>query len=363
MFGQESGDENISKTNVVKMKYLVTGNRGFIGYILTHELLKKGHEIIGLDCEYFPRECFGREDAFESAEKIKQITKDLRDVTINDLKGVDVVIHLAALPNDPACDIDPKITEDINYLATLQLAIAAKRAGVKRIIYASSCAVYGVRGDDLITEEHMCVPLTAYAISKLNAEHALRAMDDETFTVVLMRNATCYGVSPRMRFDMVLNNLVGYALTEGKVKLLSLGTSWRPIVHIEDVAQAYILATDAPRKDVAAQTFNIGSEDFIMKQLAEIVRLRAPNSIVEIAQGAQKDPRSYNVCFSKAEKILGFKPKWTAELGARELYEAYKKYGLTKENFQNPEFYAGKYLKKLLQENKIDEYFKFKAQH
>src|SRR3989344_840479 len=344
-----------------KMKVLLTGNHGFIGYIIAYELLKKGHEVTGWDCDFFPEEVFGRQDAYQASKMINQITKDLRDITVDDLRGFDAVIHLAALPNDPACDLDPRATEDINYLTTVQVATAAKRAGVKKFIFSSSCAAYGVKGDQLIVEGHVGVPLTVYAHSKINSENALSAMDDDSFTVSFMRNATAYGVSPRMRFDMVLNNLVGFAYTEGKVKMLSDGTSWRPIVHIEDIAQAFILVLEAPRSLVATQVFNVCSENFIVKQIAEIVKKVVPGCEVEIAAGATKDWRSYNVGFEKLKRVLGYKPKWNAVDGAKELYEAYKKFGLNKDNFKGSDFLAGSHYKKLLTEGKLTKDFRLKS--
>jgi nucleoside-diphosphate-sugar epimerase len=185
-------------------------------------------------------------------------------------------------------------------------------------------------------------------------------MNSSDFTVTFLRNATCYGVSPRMRFDMVLNNLVGYAFTEGKVKILSDGTAWRPLVHVEDVAQAFILAMEAPKADVAAQTFSVGSENFQVSQIAEIVKKTVPNSVIEYAPGGQKDFRSYNVSFSKIEKMLGFKPKWNAEKGAKELYEAYKEFGLTKESFQDKKFWAGKYFKFLIDSGTVNNDLRIK---
>jgi nucleoside-diphosphate-sugar epimerase len=336
------------------MRCLVTGNHGYIGYILSHELIKSGNEVVGYDCDYFPIECFGRKDAFESGKKIPQIKKDLRDVSKEDMKGIDAVVHLAALPNDPACDLNPEVAQDINYLATLKVAIAAKEAGVKRFIFASSCSVFGVKGSETVNENDRPAPITPYGVSKLNAETALLLMNSDKFTVTCMRNATCYGVSPRMRFDMVLNNLVGYAYTEGKVKMLSDGTAWRPLVHIEDVAKAYIMALEAPKADVASQIFSVGTENFQVKEIAETVGRSVPGSVIEYAPCGQKDFRSYRASFGKLEKILGFTPKWSAETGARELCSAYKDFGLNRENFQNKEFWAGKYFKYLIDSKGVD---------
>jgi len=345
-------------------KCLVTGNHGYIGNILTHRLLEQGFEVTGIDCDYFPQDhCFGREDAFKAQKKVtKQLKKDLRDVTEDDLKGHDSVIHLAAIPNDWACDQVPSLTQDINHLATLQLAINAKRARVKRFIFASSCSVYGANGDRLINEESRPAPITPYGLSKLNAEDALRAMNSEEFTVVSMRNATCYGISPRMRFDMVLNNLVGWAYTTGAVNMhLSDGTSWRPLVHIEDVAKAYILALGAPGDSVGGNVFSVVGQNMMIRDVAEIAREHVPGSKVEYRRGAPKDWRSYNVSSSKIERILGFTPSWNVKMGAQELYEAYQKIGLTKDDFENnPIYWAGKQFGRLIRDGLVDETLRMK---
>ncbi len=341
------------------MRCLVTGNHGYIGYILADELVKAGYEVTGYDYDYFSDNSFGRKDALKSSGRIKQISKDLREIKESDFEGIDAVIHLAALPNDPACDLAPEVTYDINYLATLQAAIAAKRAGVKRFIYASSCSVFGVKGDELINEGDRPSPITAYGLSKMYAENALLQMNSRDFTVTCMRNATCYGVSPRMRFDMVLNNLVGYAYTEGRIRVLSDGTSWRPIVHIEDVAGAYIAALKAPESDISGQIFAVGSENFTVNEIAQIVAEVVPGSEIAHNPNAQKDWRSYRVSFNKMIRVLGYRPKWTAKKGAEELYKAYKEFGLTKENFQNEQFWAGKHFKSMVNERIIDKDFEF----
>ena len=340
------------------MKCLVTGNHGYIGFVLSDELLKNGHEVVGYDCDYFPLESFGRPDVFKSKEKITQIRKDIRDVSKEDMTGVDAVIHLAALPNDPACDINPKFADQINHVATVNLAKTAKSAGVKTFIFGSSCSVFGAKGDEMINEKDKPAPITPYGVSKQNAEQELLKLNSGSFTVACMRNATCYGVSPRMRFDMVLNNLVGYAYTEGKVKILSDGTSWRPIVHIEDVSRAYLLALDADKDKISGQIFAVGTENFQVKAIASIVESTVPKSKTEYSPNGQKDLRSYRVSFDKLKETLGFKPKWSAKDGAKELYNAYKSYGLTKESFQDSKFWAGKYFKYLIESKSVDENLK-----
>lgn len=342
------------------MRTLVSGNVGYIGQILTHKLIEDGNNVVGYDCEYFPREMvFGRRDAFESQQKVsKQIKKDIRDVTQSDFEGIDTVMHLAALPNDWACDVNPqRITDDINNLGTTQFAMTAKRAGVKRFIYASSCSVFGVKGNGLINEEDTPAPISAYGVSKWNAERAIRTMNSEDFTVTCMRNATCYGVSPRMRFDMVLNNLVGWATTTGEVNMhQSNGEAWRPLIHIEDLADAYILAAKAPKEYVENQVFGVGSENYWVKDIAEIVKENVPGSHVKYYENAPQDWRSYNVNFSRIRHVLGFQPKWNIVDGARELQSAYKEIGLTKEKFvDTPRYWAGKHFKELIDSKKVDK--------
>lgn len=343
---------------------MVTGNHGYIGNVMTYELLNEGFDVVGVDCDYFPTsDIFGRRDAYESQKKVsQQIKKDIRDLTERDFEGIDSVVHLAALPNDWACNLSSSATQDINYLATLQLAINAKRAGVKRFVYASSCSVYGVKGDKEINENDRPAPITPYGFSKLNSEEALKNFNSDDFSVVSMRNATCYGVSPRMRFDMVLNNLVGWAYTTGAVNMyLSDGTSWRPLIHIEDLSKAYVLALRAPRELIAANTFSVVGENLFIKDVAEMAKDSVPGSKIIYAPNAPKDWRSYNVNGSKIEKILGFSPRWTAEEGARELHQAYKEYGLTEEKFKNNNiFWAGKRFSHLINSGLVDTNLRLK---
>ncbi|MHB8396209.1 MAG: NAD-dependent epimerase/dehydratase family protein [Thermoplasmataceae archaeon] len=340
---------------------MVTGNHGYIGHILADELVKSGYTVGGYDLDYFPKDVFGREDTLLSSPKILQVTKDIRDVTIADLKGYDAIFHLAGLPNDPAGDLNPSVTEDINYLATVQLATTAKRAGVKRFIFASSCSVYGVNGDSMINENSDTYPITPYAVSKLKSEKALLSMSSSEFAVTCMRNATCYGVSPRMRFDMVLNNFIGYAVTEGKIKILSDGSSWRPLVHVEDISRAYLTVLESDVNSVGSEVFSIGSENFKISDLATVVSKSIPSAEVEYAKGGTKDMRSYRVNFSKFHKMTGFLPLWDAKRGARELFDAYLHYGLNSNNFMSKSFWAGNYFKFLLDSGVIDNNFRFKA--
>jgi nucleoside-diphosphate-sugar epimerase len=342
------------------MKCLVTGSHGFIGYLLVNELLKSGHTVTGIDVDYFPKEkIFGRKEAYESSLNITQLNKDIRDLSVDNLRGFDVVFHLAALPNDPAGDLNPAVTEDINYLATVQLAISSKRAGVGRFVFASSSSVYGVNGDQQINENSGTYPITPYAVSKLNSEKALISMSSKDFAVTCMRNATCYGVSPRMRFDMVLNNFMAYLVTTGKIRILSDGTAWRPLIHVEDVARAYTKLLDTDVDLVYSEIFSIGSENFKIRDLAEVASSAVGDAEIEYARDGQRDMRSYNVNFSKFGAMTGFKPKWNAKSGANELYEAYKAYGLDVDKFNESSFWAGKHFRKLLDTGQIDNSFRF----
>ena len=341
------------------MKCLVTGSHGFIGYFLVNELLKAGHEVTGVDIDYFPSQIFGRNDILVSSKKAIQLTKDIRDITENDLIGYDAIFHLAALPNDPAGDIDPKVTEDINYLATVQLGINSKRAGVKRFIFASSCSVYGVNGEHQINENSGTYPITPYAVSKLNSERALLSMSSRSFAVSCMRNATCYGVSPRMRFDMVLNNFIAYLVTSGKIRILSDGTAWRPLIHVEDIARAYVATLESDIDNVYSEVFSIGSENFTIRNLADVARSAVNGAEIEYAKDGPKDLRSYKVNFNKFQKMTNFKPVWTVKKGARELYDACLEYGLNKDNFNDPSFWAGKQFLSLINNNRLDSNFRF----
>ena len=341
------------------MKCIVTGNHGYIGYFLVNELIKAGHEVMGIDVDYFPKKVFGRKDVVSSSQGIDQLNKDIRDITVSDLVGYDAVFHLAALPNDPAGDIDPDVTEDINYLATVQLGIASKRAGVKRFIFASSCSLYGVNGEQQINENSGTYPITSYAVSKLNSEKALLSMSSRSFAVSCMRNATCYGVSPRMRLDMVLNNFMAYLVTTGSIKILSDGNSWRPLIHVEDVARAYALMLETDIDNIYSEVFSIGSENFTIKTLANVAKSSVEGAEIDYVKGGTRDMRSYKVNFNKFHKMTGFKPIWDAKHGARELYDAFLEYGLDLDKFNDASFWAGKQLQLLLDSNIINSYFRF----
>lgn len=336
------------------MRVLVTGHRGYIGSVLLQVLADAGHDVVGLDTDYY-REC----DFGELPDARPSLARDVRDVTPQDLDGFDAVVHLAALSNDPIGDLNAAWTYSINRDATIDLARAAKQAGVPRFVFASSCSMYGAAGGDSpLDEESELRPLTPYAESKVQAETALQSLAGDGFTPVAMRNATVYGASPRLRLDIVLNNLVAWAVTTGAIRLQSDGTPWRPLVHVRDVARATNALLEAPLELVARAPFNIGSaeQNYRIGELAEIVRRQLPECEIVYAEGAAPDPRSYRVDFSRfAETFPRFTFEWTAERGVEELTSAYAAYGLTLEDFQGHRFVRLNQLRRLLDARLLDD--------
>ena len=335
------------------MRVLVTGHHGYIGSVLAPALREAGHEVVGLDTFYY-RDCdFGASDAFEP-----MLAADVRDVRPAEVRGFDAVVHLAALSNDPLGDFNPKWTYAINRDGTIALASAAKEAGVRRFLFASSCSMYGAtEADAALTEAAPLRPLTPYAESKVAAEDALRELADDDFAPVSMRNATVYGVSPRLRLDIVLNNLVAWAHTTGAIRLESDGSSWRPLVHVRDVARASLALLEASEEVVRGEAFNIGSaaQNYRIRDLAETVHDRLPHCEVNYAEGASSDPRSYRVDFSKFEAAFPeCRFEWTAERGADELARAYEDVGLTFEDFQGHRYIRLGQLKRLLDARAVD---------
>ncbi|MDL9947981.1 SDR family oxidoreductase [Gordonia sp. ABSL11-1] len=314
------------------MRVLVTGHQGYLGTVMVPMLLADGHDVVGLDNSYFAECVLGPVPTDPPA-----IDVDLRDVTARHLDGFDAVIHLAALSNDPLGSLAPEITYDINHHASVRLARAAKDAGVARFLYASTCSVYGSAGDDLVTEDAPLKPLTPYAESKVRVEDDAAAMADSGFAPVFLRNATAFGFSPRLRADIVLNNLVGHAVLTGDVRVLSDGTPWRPLVHAQDIARAFITCLDAPTEAIYCAAYNVGTErnNLTVADIAASVVEAVPGSRLLITGESGPDPRSYRVDFSRAREGLGFEASWTIPDGARELYEAYTSYGLTQDAFVN----------------------------
>jgi nucleoside-diphosphate-sugar epimerase len=335
------------------MKVLVTGTLGYIGVEMVPALQRAGHEVVGLDTGYYD-EC----DFSAPPDEIPTLRVDLRDVTPAHLEGFDAVIHLAALSNDPLGDLNPNITYDINLHASVKLARAAKEAGVKRFLFSSSCSLYGAGSDSYLDENAAFNPVTAYGESKVRVEQEVSALADANYTPAYLRNATAYGVSRRLRADIVVNNLVGYALTTGKVLMQSDGTPWRPLVHIGDIIHAFACCLTAPTATIHNQAFNVGrtAENFRIRQVAEMVAEVVPNSTVSFAEGASPDLRNYRVDFKKIETTLpGYKPTWTLKKGIEELYAAYKAHGLTKDEWMGSRYYRLKTIKSLQERGLLDD--------
>lgn len=335
------------------MKVLLTGHLGYIGVEAVPILRASGHEVIGLDTGLY-NEC----DFAAPPDEVPELdVRDFRDVKASDLDGFDAVIHLAALSNDPLGDLNPSLTYDINLEGSVALAKAAKEAGVSRFLFSSSCSLYGAGADGLLDENAAFNPVTPYGESKIRVEQTLSELADDNFSPTYFRNATAYGVSRRLRADIVVNNLVGYALTTGKVLLKSDGSPWRPLVHIRDIIGAMNATLTAPRESIHDQAFNVGKngENYRIRDVANMVAEVVPDCEVAFAEGASADIRNYRVDFTKAEtKLPGFKAQWTLRAGIEELYEAYSAAGLTEDEFLGPRYYRLKTVQGLLDRGVLD---------
>jgi nucleoside-diphosphate-sugar epimerase len=341
------------------MKVLVTGNLGYIGTVLTPMLVSEGFEVVGLDSDLYRRCTFGK--AFEMVETM---IKDVRDVELSDLEGIDAICHLAALSNDPLGDFDPELTYQINYLASVRLAELGKQAGVKRFIFSSSCSNYGAGGSEMLDEQSEFRPVTPYGKSKVLTEKALSELADDDFSPTYLRNATAYGVSPRLRFDLVLNNLAAWAFTTGKIMMKSDGSPWRPIVHIEDISRAFAAVLKAPRQKIHNKAFNVGvtSDNLQVRDIANTVGQVVPDCQVTFADGASADKRCYRVNCDLIRRVLpDFQPQWNVRKGADQLYQSYLQHGVTLKDFEGPRYQRIAHLRKLIADGIIDKTFRVKS--
>ena len=336
------------------MRVLVTGSEGYIGTVLVHILKERNYDVVGLDTCYLTTRHF-----VPGIRRYPLIRKDVRDVEIEDVSGFDSIVHLAALSNDPLGAIDPKITDDINHRASVRIAELGRQVGVRRFIFSSSCSIYGAGDSKSLDEDSPFHPLTAYARSKVDTEVDIKEMADSRFSPVFLRNGTAYGLSPRMRFDLVLNNLTGWAFTTGKVTLLSDGSAWRPLVHIRDICSAILAALEAPEALIHNQAFNVGVDqaNYQIRQVADSVADIVPNSTVTYADGAETDKRNYHVNFDKIHTVLAdfFSPTWSIEEGIEEVYHGSRVTHLTYEEFSGPKYMTILGIKRLVEERRLTE--------
>jgi nucleoside-diphosphate-sugar epimerase len=335
-----------------RMRVLITGHNGYIGSVLTPMVRAAGHEVVGLDTFLFEGGTFGPD-----RPQPEGLRMDLRDVQVADLCGFDAVMHLAALSNDPLSDVNPQCTYDINHIGSVRLAQVAKEAGVKRLIFASSCSLYGLAGDEMLTEEAAFNPITPYGVTKVLFERDVAQLADDDFSPTFLRNSTAYGVSPRLRADVVVNNLVAVAFTTGEVLIQSDGTPWRPLVHIEDIASAFIAVLHAPRELVHNEAFNVGQseENYRVRDLGALVEQVIPGSKVKYAEGGGPDPRCYRVDCEKIKRTLPeYKPQWNVRRGMEQLRDAFERNGLTREELMSDRYFRIKRIRALQSQGLLD---------
>ncbi|MCC5644938.1 SDR family oxidoreductase [Nostoc sp. CHAB 5824] len=337
------------------MKILVTGTEGYIGSLLAPMLMQHGHEIIGVDTGFYKAGWL-----YNGTElTAKTLNKDIRYITLEDLQGVEAVVHLAELSNDPAGQLYPNVTYEINHQGSVHLAELAKTAGVRRFVYTSSCSVYGVGADDYVTEESPVNPQTAYAKCKTLVERDVTLLADDSFSPTFLRNATAFGASPRMRFDIVLNNLSGLAWTTKEIKMTSDGTPWRPLVHLLDICKAIVCTLEAPRDIIHNQIFNVGdtASNYQVKEIAQIVAEVFTGCKLSFG-GSGADNRSYRVSFDKINNILPeFKCEWNAAKGAQQLFDLFTSIDMSESTFLFRGFTRLKQLEYLIRTQQIDQSF------
>jgi nucleoside-diphosphate-sugar epimerase len=334
------------------MRVLVTGHNGYIGSIMVPMLMATGHEVVGLDSYLFRGCTFG-----EDTSDVPSIRVDVRKVEAKHIAGFDAIIHLAGISNDPLGDLNPQCTYDINHLASVRLATLAKQVRVPRFLHSSSCSLYGAAGEETLSEDAEFNPVTPYGVSKAWVERDVSLLADKNFSPTFLRNATAYGVSPRLRGDLMVNNLVGYAFTTGEVLIKSDGMPWRPLVHIEDISLAFLAVLHAPRELIHNQAFNVGrtEENYRVREVAALVQGIVPGSRVKYAVGASPDLRCYRVDCSKIMKTLPeFRPQWTVRKGIEELYEAYRQHGLTCDEFLSSRYLRIKHVRELQAKERLD---------
>jgi nucleoside-diphosphate-sugar epimerase len=343
------------------MRVLVTGYLGYVGSLATKVLLDEGHEVTGCDVCYYPQDGFAQAQTYFKSPKVKHLNKDIRDMTEKDLEGHDAVLHFAALSNDPLGEINPDLTNQINYVSSVKLAKLAKNSKVKRYVFSSSCSVYGASSKAPVDENSPVDPLTAYAKSKIESEPHIIDLQDENFCPTILRSATAYGLSPSLRLDLVANNLTASAFATGKVRMLTDGTPWRPLLHVEDMARAFVLVLKSQENKVRGEIFNVGSnsDNYTVKDIAEVIAKTVPNSKIEYAEGATSDPRSYRVNFNKIKEKIGFLPKRSLKEAIEEFYHALKNMNFSKTDFEDKKFYRVKYLKWLIEQQKLDNNLRF----